>query len=144
MPLQRSWQKKGCFPLWDKSVFTRKQDAGTQPAYHCPTGSVTTMAGCEGYGVEPIFAVAYTKSTNVAGDLKVFSPLFLESIKGYDIPEKRWLPLQKGSCQGMSGIPAEVAGIFKGAGNCSDRPPPDAGGGTKTCGQRGVKDNKPA
>lgn len=110
-------EEKGCFPLWDKSVFypeARRRNAACITI--APTGSVTTMAGCEGYGVEPIFAVAYTKSTNVAGDLKVFSPLFLESIKGYEIPEETLAAVaEKGSCQGMSGIPAEVAGIFKGA-----------------------------
>ncbi len=110
-------EEKGCFPLWDKSVFypdARRRNAACITI--APTGSVTTMAGCEGYGVEPIFAVAYTKSTNVAGDLKVFSPLFLENIKGYDIPEETLNGVaEKGSCQGMAGIPARVAGIFKGA-----------------------------
>ncbi|NLI13753.1 adenosylcobalamin-dependent ribonucleoside-diphosphate reductase [Pelotomaculum propionicicum] len=110
-------EEKGCFPLWDKSVFypdrPRRNAACITIA---PTGSVTTMAGCEGYGVEPIFAVAYTKTTNVAGDLEVFSPLFLEYIKDYNIPAETLAVIaEKGSCQGIEGIPEEVAGIFKGA-----------------------------
>lgn len=110
-------EEKGCFPLWNKSVFypdARRRNAACITI--APTGSVTTMAGCEGYGVEPIFAVAYTKSTNVAGDLKVFSPLFLEYIKGYDIPAETLASVaEKGSCQGMEEIPEGVAGIFRGA-----------------------------
>lgn len=110
-------EEKGSFPLWDKSVFYpdhKRRNATCMTI--APTGSVTTMAGCEGYGVEPIFAVAYTKTTNVAGDLEVFSPLFLECIKGYNIPpETLAVVAEKGSCQGMDGIPEKVAGLFKGA-----------------------------
>ena len=81
-----------------------------------PTGSVTTMAGCEGYGVEPIFAVAYTKSTNVAGELAVFSPLFMAYIKDYNLPAETLAAIaEKGSCQGMDEIPMGLAKIFKGA-----------------------------
>ena len=43
------------------------------------------MAGCEGYGIEPIFAVVYKKSTNVAGDFEVFSPLFLEACRKHGV-----------------------------------------------------------
>jgi ribonucleoside-diphosphate reductase alpha chain len=110
-------EEKGCFPLWDKSVFypdRKRRNAACITI--APTGSVTTMAGCEGYGVEPVFAVAYTKATNVAGDLEVFSPLFLEYIKDYNIPaEKLTAIAEKGSCQGIYGIPEKIAGIFKGA-----------------------------
>ncbi len=110
-------EEKGCFPLWDKSVFypdVKRRNAACITI--APTGSVTAMAGCEGYGVEPIFAVSYIKSTNVAGDLEVFSPLFLEYIKGYNIPAETLASVaEKGSCQGVEGIPGEVAVIFKGA-----------------------------
>lgn len=110
-------EEKGCFPLWDKSVFypdRKRRNAACITI--APTGSVTTMAGCEGYGVEPIFAVAYTKTTNVAGDLEVFSPLFLKSIKDYNIPAETLAAVaEKGSCQGIEGIPEKITGIFKGA-----------------------------
>lgn len=110
-------EEKGCFPMWDKSVFypdSRRRNAACITI--APTGSVTAMAGCEGYGIEPIFAVAYTKATNVAGDLEVFSPLFLEYVKGYNIPAETLASVaERGSCQGVEGIPEEVAGIFKGA-----------------------------
>lgn len=110
-------EEKGCFPLWNKSVFyphVRRRNAACITI--APTGSVTTMAGCEGYGVEPIFAVAYTKTTNVAGDLEVFSPLFMKHINEYNItPEILAAVAQKGDCQGIAGIPEKIAGIFKGA-----------------------------
>jgi len=110
-------EEKGCFPLWDRSVFypdRKRRNAACVTI--APTGSVTTMAGCEGYGVEPIFAVAYTKATNVAGDFEVFSPLFLEACKDYEVPVEALAEVaKKGSCQGIEGIPENIAGTFKGA-----------------------------
>jgi ribonucleoside-diphosphate reductase alpha chain len=110
-------EEKGCFPIWDKSVFypdrKRRNAACISIA---PTGSITAMAGCEGYGIEPIFAVAYTKATDVVGDFKIFSPLFLEAAKEFNPPAETLAAVaEKGSCQGIAGIPEKIAGIFKGA-----------------------------
>lgn len=110
-------EEKGCFPDWERSVFhpdsPRRNAACITIA---PTGSVTAMAGCEGYGIEPIFAVAYVKKTNVAGDFEVFSPLFLEACARHGVPQEVLSEVARcGTCQGIPGIPAEVARIFKGA-----------------------------
>jgi len=110
-------EEKGCFPLWDKSIFypdhKRRNAACITIA---PTGSITAMAGCEGYGVEPIFAVAYSKSTDVVGNFEVFSPLFLEEVKECNLPAEIIAAVaEKGTCQGIAGIPQKIAGIFKGA-----------------------------
>lgn len=110
-------EEKGCFPDWEKSVFhpdTRRRNAACITI--APTGSVTAMAGCEGYGIEPVFAVAYIKKTNVAGDFEVFSPLFLEACGKYNVPQEVLSQVARyGTCQKIPGIPEEVAGIFKGA-----------------------------
>jgi len=110
-------KEKGCFPAWEESIFypddTRRNAACITIA---PTGSVTAMAGCEGYGMEPIFAVAYTKNTNVAGDFEVFSPLFLDECKKHGVTEEVLAEVaRQGTCQNVSGIPEDVARIFKGA-----------------------------
>jgi len=74
------------------------------------------MAGCEGYGVEPIFAVAYTKKTNVAGDFEVFSPLFLEACSKYSVPREVLSEVARvGTCKNIRGIPEEITTIFRGA-----------------------------
>ncbi|MCL5057484.1 MAG: ribonucleoside reductase class II [Actinobacteria bacterium] len=109
--------EKGCFPDWENSIYhpgDKHRNAACITI--APTGSVTAMAGCEGYGVEPIFAVAYTKKTNVAGDFEVFSPLFLEACKKHGIPQEILSEVAKtGSCQNIEGIPEQIAGVFKGA-----------------------------
>jgi ribonucleoside-diphosphate reductase alpha chain len=110
-------EEKGCFPLWEKSIFYPEQRRRNASCITiAPTGSITAMAGCEGYGIEPIFAVAYTKATDVVGDFKIFSPLFLEAVKECNLPAETLAAVaEKGSCQGVEGIPEKIAGIFKGA-----------------------------
>jgi ribonucleoside-diphosphate reductase alpha chain len=110
-------EEKGCFPEWENSIYypdEKIRNATTVTI--APTGSVTTMAGCEGYGIEPIFAVAYKKATNVAGDFEVFSPLFLEACQKAGVPNNVLEEVaSKGTCQGVKGIPPEIARVFKGA-----------------------------
>ncbi len=110
-------EEKGCFPEWENSIYypDEKIRNATRVTI-APTGSVTTIAGCEGYGIEPIFAVAYKKATNVAGDFEVFSPLFLEACQKAGVPNSVLEEVAlKGTCQGVEGIPLEIQRIFKGA-----------------------------
>lgn len=110
-------EERGCFPDWEQSVFypdDKRRNAACITV--APTGSVTTIAGCEGYGIEPIFAVAYTKDTDVAGSFEVFSPLFVEYCKKYDVPPEVMSEVaRRGGCRGVEGLPDEIVRIFKGA-----------------------------
>lgn len=115
--------ERGCFPDWERSVFhphEKRRNAACITV--APTGSVTTIAGCEGYGIEPIFAVAYTKDTDVAGSFEVFSPLFLEACEKYDVTREAMSEVaRRGGCQGVEGVPPGLALIFKGAQEISPR-----------------------
>lgn len=113
--------EKGSFPLWKQSVFA---SAG-QPRRNAscltiaPTGTISLLAGAEGYGIEPIFAVAYRKiflRDSQPQTFNVFSPLFLAACKKNGV-ETRALheAAEKGSCQGIAGIPASMQRLFKGA-----------------------------
>ena len=108
---------RGTFPKWEQSIYY--PDTPIRNASRitiAPTGSVTAMAGCEGYGIEPIFGIAYKKATNVAGDFYVFSPLFLEACKKHNVPQDVLDEVgRRGSCQDVEGIPLEIQSIFKGA-----------------------------
>ncbi len=110
-------EELGPFPKWEQSIYY--PDTPIRNASRitiAPTGSVTAIAGCEGYGVEPIFGIAYKKATNVAGDFYVFSPLFLEACKKHNVPQEVLDEVgRRGSCQGVEGIPIEIQRIFKGA-----------------------------
>lgn len=108
---------RGPFPDWERSIFyphTKRRNASCITI--APTGSVTTMAGCEGYGIEPIFAVAYSKATDVAGTFDVFSPLFREACERRGVPREVMSEVaRRGSCQGVEGVPEDLQAIFKGA-----------------------------
>lgn len=110
-------EEKGSFPAWEDSVYypeTPMRNATRVTI--APTGSVTAMAGCEGYGVEPLFAVAYKKATNVAGDFEVFSPLFVDVCKKHNVSKDVMIKVAElGTCQGVQGVPHEVQRLFKGA-----------------------------
>jgi len=110
-------EEKGCFPEWENSIYyPHEKIRNAARVTIAPTGSVTTIAGCEGYGIEPIFAVAYKKATNAVGDFEVFSPLFLEACQKAGVPNSALEEVaSKGTCQGVKGIPPEIARVFKGA-----------------------------
>ncbi len=85
-----------------------------------PTGTIATVAGCEGYGCEPVFALAYIRHVNDNGkDLKLTytSPMFEQALieagvsemDRQDIIDKT---MQDGSCQGIENLPASVKEVF--------------------------------
>ena len=85
-----------------------------------PTGTTGTVAGCEGYGCEPVFALAYTRHVNDNGqdlELTYASPLFEEALINTNISEtERQSIIERvmhaGSCQNISNIPEEIKRIF--------------------------------
>ncbi|MDY7080368.1 MAG: adenosylcobalamin-dependent ribonucleoside-diphosphate reductase [Chloroflexota bacterium] len=94
-----------------------------------PTGTVATVSGCEAYGCEPVFALAYTR--RVKGDsqdmeLGYISPLFLQALEesGLDDAARERVVQQvaaTGSCQhvDMDGVPSSVRETFVVAGDVS-------------------------
>jgi ribonucleoside-diphosphate reductase alpha chain len=85
-----------------------------------PTGTIGTVAGCEGYGCEPLFALAYTRHVNDNGKdlaLTYASPLFEQAlVKNGTSEEKRKeiidLVMRTGSCQKIDNLPEDIRHIF--------------------------------
>jgi len=81
-----------------------------------PTGTIATVAGCEGYGCEPVFALAYYRHVDDSGsDLKLsyMSPSFEQAlIEGGVDDDARALIVEqvmdKGSCQEVAEVPPDV------------------------------------
>jgi ribonucleoside-diphosphate reductase alpha chain len=90
-----------------------------------PTGTIATVAGCEGYGCEPVFALAYIRHVNDNGkDLKLTygSPLFEKALDQAGIPaEKRQEIFEEvmshGTCQDVEAVPASIRKVFATAGD---------------------------
>ena len=90
-----------------------------------PTGTIATVAGCEGYGCEPVFALAYVRHVNDNGkdlQLTYASPRFdlaLEKagITGEARQEIIERVMQHGTCQDIPEVPETLRNVFVVAGD---------------------------
>jgi len=120
MPYQRDWGRP---PLdWDEVVegirlYGIRNAAQTTIA---PTGTIATVAGCEGYGCEPVFALAYIRHVNDNGkdlQLTYASPRFEEALREAGIPEEKRREifervLREGTCQHIPDVPEHIRNVF--------------------------------
>ena len=85
-----------------------------------PTGTIATVAGCEGYGCEPVFALAYIRHVNDNGkDLKLTyaSPRFDEALKELGLGEEKRQEvveqvMNEGTCAHIKELPQAVRDTF--------------------------------
>jgi len=108
---------------WDKVVAGIKQHGIRNAALTtiAPTGTLATVAGCEGYGCEPVFALAYYRHVNDQGeDLKLvyLSSSFEQELirAGFDEDVRDEIiqrVMQSGSCQGVTELPSAIRKVYK-------------------------------
>jgi ribonucleoside-diphosphate reductase alpha chain len=85
-----------------------------------PTGTIATVAGCEGYGCEPVFALAYYRHVDDQGkDLRLSytSPLFEQALRQAGLNEDARAKvidqvMEKGSCAQVVDLPAAIRDVF--------------------------------
>lgn len=85
-----------------------------------PTGTIATVAGCEGYGCEPVFALAYIRHVNDNGkdlQLTYASPNFEQALveAGLDEEARQKIfeqVMTDGTCQNVEMVPPEIKNIF--------------------------------
>ncbi|MCS7251524.1 MAG: adenosylcobalamin-dependent ribonucleoside-diphosphate reductase [Anaerolineae bacterium] len=85
-----------------------------------PTGTLSTVAGCEGYGCEPVFALAYVRYVHEAEgrlELRYVSPLFMRALKEAGLDEETRARiieevLRKGTCQHIEELPDWIRHTF--------------------------------
>lgn len=118
----------GCPTLdWDGIVSGIKQHGIRNAAQTtvAPTGTIATVAGCEGYGCEPVFALAYIRHVNDNGkDLKLTygSPLFELALEKAGVPGEIRQQIfeqvmEHGSCQNIAAVPESIRQVFVTAGD---------------------------
>jgi len=119
-PFQRDWHR----PIidWDEVLEGIHQHGIRNAAQTtiAPTGTIATVAGCEGYGCEPVFALAYIRHVNDNGeDLKLVytSPQFEIALadSGVDIDTRKLIVeqvLEQGSCQNINEVPEHLREVF--------------------------------
>ncbi|NLG97549.1 MAG: adenosylcobalamin-dependent ribonucleoside-diphosphate reductase [Chloroflexi bacterium] len=119
-PYQNDWGRPSID--WDELTADIRQHGIRNAAQTtiAPTGTIATVAGCEGYGCEPVFALAYIRHVNDNGkDLKLAyaSPAFEQALEKLNIDaEKRQEILEQimreGTCQGVTDLPQKVRDVF--------------------------------
>ena len=85
-----------------------------------PTGTIATVAGCEGYGCEPVFALAYIRHVNDNGSdllLTYTSPLFENALikAGVDEDRRKIIVekvMQAGTAEGIEEVPEKIRNAF--------------------------------
>lgn len=85
-----------------------------------PTGTIATVAGCEGYGCEPVFALAYVRHVNDNGkdlQLTYASPLFDQALKDAGLGQEQREQIvdhvmEMGSCQDVEEVPEHIRQVF--------------------------------
>ena len=120
VPFVNDWGRPGVH--WDSIVDGIRKHGIRNAAQTtvAPTGTIATVAGCEGYGCEPVFALAYIRHVNDNGkDLKLTyaSPRFDEALKKLGLGEEKRQEIveqvmKEGTCQHISDIPQAVRDTF--------------------------------
>jgi ribonucleoside-diphosphate reductase alpha chain len=85
-----------------------------------PTGTIATVAGIEGYGCEPVFALAYVRHVDDKGHdlpLSYTSPLFEQALSDAGLQGEQQADIiervmETGSCQSIEGVPDEIRQTF--------------------------------
>ena len=85
-----------------------------------PTGTIATVAGVEGYGCEPVFALAYIRHVNDNGqDLKLTytSPAFERALEtaGFGVEARQEIierVMRDGTCQHIPEVPETIRDVF--------------------------------
>ena len=85
-----------------------------------PTGTIATVAGIEGYGCEPVFALAYIRHVNDNGkdlQLQYTSPLFERALLDAGLDETTRNEIiaevnRVGSCQHIEKLPVSIRNTF--------------------------------
>ncbi len=126
-PYQKDWSRPSVD--WQSVVEGIRQHGIRNAAQTtvAPTGTIATVAGCEGYGCEPVFALAYIRHVNDNGkDLKLTygSPSFEQALEhaGIDSQSRQEIfeeVMKRGTCQNVAAVPEHIRKVFVTAGDVS-------------------------
>ncbi len=107
---------------WDKISLGIKKHGIRNAAQTtiAPTGTIATVAGCEGYGCEPVFALAYIRHVNDNGNdllLNYVSPKFQKALDESNLDSEVRQEiidqiLNTGTCQLVEALPERLKEVF--------------------------------
>jgi len=108
--------RRGAFPAFPKSVYAERGEPPIRNATRttiAPTGTISIIAGCSS-GVEPLFALSFTRHVMDDNQLPEVVPSFLERLRRENLYTEALARTvaEKGSLEGMEEIPDRLKRIF--------------------------------
>ncbi len=109
--------KRGEFPAFSESVYAKNNEPLIRNSTRttiAPTGTISIIAGCSS-GIEPLFALSFTRHVMDDDKLPEIHPLFCEDLKKGDLyTEERIRRIAlNGSVEDMDDIPEKLKNVFK-------------------------------
>jgi len=106
---------RGGFPNFKGSIYDGKGEPVRNATVTtiAPTGTISIISGCSS-GIEPLFALAFTRNVMEGTELIEANPIFEEYARerGFDSPEIMKEVAKKGSLHDVEGIPADISRVF--------------------------------
>jgi len=108
--------KRGEFPAYQRSVFSQSGEPKLRNATRttvAPTGTISIIAGCSS-GIEPLYALSFTRHVMDDDRLPEIHPLFLERMKREGLYTEELIRKvgAKGSADGIDEIPESLRRLF--------------------------------
>jgi ribonucleoside-diphosphate reductase alpha chain len=109
-------EKRGVFPNFKGSIYDRPGGMRLRNATLttiAPTGTLSLLANCSS-GIEPLFAIQYTRRALEDMEFQIMDPLFIElgAKKGFVNPELIKALSEGASLQELSQVPKELKELF--------------------------------
>ncbi|MBI3752887.1 MAG: TSCPD domain-containing protein, partial [Deltaproteobacteria bacterium] len=107
-------EKRGAFPNYEGSIYSDGSKVRNATVTTiAPTGTISMIAGCSS-GIEPIFALAFTRNVLDGAELVEANPLFEEIAKGrgFYSPELMKQVAKTGGLHDVQGVPDDVKKLF--------------------------------
>jgi ribonucleoside-diphosphate reductase alpha chain len=106
---------RGSFPNFKGSTFEKAGEPVRNATVTtiAPTGTISIISSCSS-GVEPLFALAFTRNVMEGTELVEVNPLFEEIARerGFDSPELMKEVAAKGSVEGVEGVPEDLIRVL--------------------------------
>lgn len=103
-------REKGIFPNWKGSAYEKKGIRRRNLAVTtiAPTGTISMVAGCSS-GIEPEFALSYTKNVVDENGLQYINPIFRQKVTDKSILQE---VAKSGSCQNIEQLHDSIKKVF--------------------------------
>ena len=108
--------KRGAFPAFAKSAYSERGEMPVRNATRttiAPTGTISIIAGCSS-GIEPLFALSFTRHVLDDNKLPEIYPAFIEHLKkeGLYTEAIAQKVAERGSLEGIDGLPEKIKKVF--------------------------------